>query len=548
MAVIVAARRAAPLVLLFLLSASLLAADASAAAGGKGANLSFVLAAEKTQRKDPLDGLRYYTGGWNISDEHYWASVGFTAAPVFAAAGVWFVVFGIALFLAGCCFCCCPGSGGGGSYSRACLVVSLALLLVATAAAAVGCAVLYDGQGRFHGSTTATVDYVVRQSGDTVANLRSFTGFLETARAVGVGPVTLPAEVKGTIDDVVRKVGAAADVLAARTSSNAAKIRVALETVRKVLIVVAAAMLLLAFLGLVFSLCGLESIIYVLVFFGWILVAGTFVLCGTFLLLHKKRMFACHVCSVVGDTCVAMGEWVAQPKAHTALDDILPCVDTAAATEALDRSKEVNYQLVAVLNMALANVSNLDVPPQAPPPLNYNQSGPPVPLLCNPYTPDLRDRACAPGEVTLDAAQQAWQGYVCRTSVDAKSGADVCATPGRVTPSMYVQMAGAANVSYGLYHYGPVLVALADCTFVRETFRSIGEDNCPGLRRYSGQVFRGLLAAAAGVLLAVLLWVVHSRERRRRSEAKELLLLASSPYKFPVEERAFLKSPATQYM
>lgn len=90
---------------------------------------------------------------------------------------------------------------------------------------------LYDGQGRFDGSTAATVDYVVRQSGDTVANLRTFTGFLETAKAAGVGPVTLSAEVKVRIDDVVRKVGAAADVLAARTSSNAAKIRAALDTV-----------------------------------------------------------------------------------------------------------------------------------------------------------------------------------------------------------------------------------------------------------------------------------------------------------------------------
>nr|CAB3445864.1 unnamed protein product [Digitaria exilis] len=517
---VVAARRGVPLALLFLVAASLVAADASAAAAGPAAavNLSFVLAAEKTRRKDPLDGMRYYSGGWNISDEHYWASVGFTAAPVFAAAAVWFVVFGIALFLAGCCFCCCP-SGGGTSYSRACLVLSLVLLLVATAAAAVGCAVLYDGQGRFHGSTTATVDYVARQSGDTVANLRSFTGFMDTAKAAGVGPVTLPEDVKGRIDDVVRKVGAAADVLAARTSSNAAKIRAALDTVRKLLIVVAAAMLLLAFLGLVFSLCGLESIIYV----------------------------------VVGDTCEAMGEWVAHPQAHTALDDILPCVDTAAATEALDRSKEVNYKLVAILNGALANVTNRDdLPPQTPPPLNYNQSGPPVPLLCNPYTSDLHDRPCAPGEVIADAAAQTWQGHVCQsTTIDATSAAEVCTSPGRVTPSMYTQLAGAANVSYGLYHYGPVLVELADCTFVRETFRSIGDDHCPGLRRYSGQVFRGLLAAGVGVVMAVLLWVVHARERRRRSEAREELMMmamASSPYKYPVEERAFLKSPARQYM
>jgi hypothetical protein len=138
--------------------------------------------------------------------------------------------------------------------------------------------VLYDGQGRFHGTTGATVEYVVRQSSDTVSNLRGFTGFLQTAKAAGVGPLTLPVDVKGRIDDVVRKVSAASDELAARTSSNAARIRAVLETVyvtfslslftyhvvpynkiyilllfhcrRKVLIVVAAALLILASLGL----------------------------------------------------------------------------------------------------------------------------------------------------------------------------------------------------------------------------------------------------------------------------------------------------------
>jgi hypothetical protein len=46
----------------------------SPAAAAAGTNSSaFVLAAEQTHRKDPLDGFRYYTGGWNISDEHYWA-------------------------------------------------------------------------------------------------------------------------------------------------------------------------------------------------------------------------------------------------------------------------------------------------------------------------------------------------------------------------------------------------------------------------------------------------------------------------------------------
>jgi hypothetical protein len=255
--------------------------------------------------------------------------------------------------------------------------------------------------------------------------------------------------------------------------------------------------------------------------------------------------------SVVGDTCEAMGEWVRHPQEHTALDDILPCVDTAAATEALSRGKEVNYRLVAVLNGVISNVSNADFPPGAlpSPPLNYNQSGPPVPLLCNPYTPDLRDRACAPGEVIgPDAARQAWGTHMCKT----EGSGQVCATTGRVTPSMLGQMVGAANVSYGLSRYGPVLTDLADCTFVRRAFQAVGKDHCPGLGMYSEQVYRGLLAVAVAVLLSVLLWVLHSRERRKRSDAREMELVAPAPpmyrHGYPVEEKALLYSPRRPYM
>lgn len=502
-----------------------------ASAAVSNTNASFALAAAQTRRKDPLNGLRYYTGGWNISDRHYLASVGFSAAPVFVAAAVWFVVFAVAAFIA-CCCRCCRGGNGDYSYSRVAFVVSLVLLLLFTAAAIIGCAVLYDGQGKFHGSTTATLDYVVSQSDDAVASLRNFTGFLETAKAAGVDRISLSPDLKGKIDEVVAKVNASSDELAARTSSNSHKIRTALETIRKILIVAAAVMLVLAFLGLVFSLSGLQSLVYILVYLGWILVTATFILCGTFLLLHN----------VVGDTCVAMDEWVLHPQDHTALDDILPCVNAAATSEALRRSKEVNYQLVAVLNGVISNVSNANVPPQVGPPIYYNQSGPPVPLLCNPYHLDLTDRSCATGEVAAGKAQQVWQGFVCR-AVGAP-GSEVCATAGRLTPAMYSQMLVAVNASVGLDHYGPVLADLANCTFVRRAFQSVTENHCPGLTRYSGRVYQALLAVSVAVMAAVVASVAYSRERRRRSETRRFQV---SPYRFPIEEKALLKSPRRPY-
>lgn len=36
-------------------------------------NSSLILAAKRTYRKDPLNNFKRYTGGWNISNRHYWA-------------------------------------------------------------------------------------------------------------------------------------------------------------------------------------------------------------------------------------------------------------------------------------------------------------------------------------------------------------------------------------------------------------------------------------------------------------------------------------------
>lgn len=36
-------------------------------------NSTFILASDRTERRDPLNDFKDYTGGWNISNRHYWA-------------------------------------------------------------------------------------------------------------------------------------------------------------------------------------------------------------------------------------------------------------------------------------------------------------------------------------------------------------------------------------------------------------------------------------------------------------------------------------------
>ena len=219
---------------------------------------------------------------------------------------------------------------------------------------------------------------------------------------------------------------------------------------------------------------------------------------------------------MVGDTCVAMDEWVTHPQDHSALDDILPCVNVATANESMRRSQEVTSQLVALVNNVIVNISNRDFPPGFKP-LWFNQSGPLMPVLCNPFNPDMTHRKCAPGEVTFGTAPDEWKRFECQAA--GAAGSEVCTTVGRVTPPAYNQMTAAASISMGLYEFGPFLMELQDCTFVRETFTSISVNNCPGLERYSRLVYDGLMVMSAALMLSVGLWMVHTRQRRRRARS-----------------------------
>lgn len=262
-----------------------------------------------------------------------------------------------------------------------------------------------------------------------------------------------------------------------------------------------------------------------------------------------------------------MDEWALHPREHTAMDDILPCVDVATTNASLRRSREVTFQLVNVVNQVITNVSNADFPPMLKP-LYYNQSGPLLPPLCNPYDPDLGSRNCTTGELGFNNVSQVrpyelirdptvtiiitdptrttillvqvWRSYVCRVTV--VNGSDICATVGRITPKIYAQMMAAVNVSHGLYQYGPFLAGLADCTFVRQTFRSITLDHCPGLGRYSKQVFIGLAMASAAVMLSMVLWVIYARARWHRKRNKQLLA-RSDHEQLHLQEKYLLGTP-----
>jgi hypothetical protein len=105
----------------------------------------------------------------------------------------------------------------------------------------------------------------------------------------------------------------------------------------------------------------------------------------------------------MADTCVAMDDWLQNPTPHTALSQILPCVDNATAYGSLSTTKDVSFQMSSIVNKFITNVANQNVTVRTRH-NSFNQSGPLVPALCNPYYPDMTNRKCITGEVEFSNA------------------------------------------------------------------------------------------------------------------------------------------------
>ncbi|KAB5538130.1 hypothetical protein DKX38_015663 [Salix brachista] len=441
---------------------------------------TLVLAAKRTDRPDILHGFKRYREGWNITDPHYWASVGFTGAAGFVLAFLW-----------------------------------------------IGCILLCVGQDYFHGEAMNTLKYVVNQSDYTVQTLKNVTEYLSLAKTINIAQLVLPSNVMDDIDKLNVDLNAAADTLTEKTSENAGKI-----------VKLFNAVYVSESLAVSIDYCGCSdaypgsswffavypwtSTCNSYICSEWVVVSGSYLhsLWSFYPSQQVRYRYSVSYMDAISDTCLAMEEWVENPHAASALSSILPCVDQRTTNNTLVQSKEVITDIVNVVNTYIYTFANAN-PSQTD--FNYyNQSGPSMPPLCYPFDSHYQDRQCEPREVSMANASVVWQNYTCMVS---SSG--LCTTVGRVIPDIYRQLVAAVNESYALEYYTPVLLSLQDCKFVRDTFQEITSSHCPPLEHYLKIVNAGLGLISVGVLLCLVLWILYAN----CPLSEEMFAKISSPLK-----------------
>lgn len=99
----------------------------------------------------------------------------------------------------------------------------------------------------------------------------------------------------------------------------------------------------------------------------------------------------------MSDTCIAMDEWIQDPMADSAMGEVLPCFDMAFGEEIKEAGKGVTTNVNDLLNQFITVLANNNTA--------NNQSGPLVPLICDPYKHGDSQESCA-DEVPLKNATE----------------------------------------------------------------------------------------------------------------------------------------------
>lgn len=116
----------------------------------------------------------------------------------------------------------------------------------------------------------------------------------------------------------------------------------------------------------------------------------------------------------------------------------------------------------------------------------------------------------------ISISKQVWKNFTCQVSPLDNYG-----TTGCMAPFLYTQLTTAVNVAYGLYHYGPFLVDLMDCTFVRKMFIDINNNYCPGLGRCTKYIYWGSNVVSVAAVLSLIFWIVYERQLHHRNYIKQ---------------------------
>lgn len=442
----------------------------------------------RTERVDPLDDLKKYKGGYNITNKHYWSSTIFTGKFGYIIAALWIIAGLIyAVILLAATLCCrkkrrtqnkrfpCTRK-----YSLWPVIFGILFTILALVASGVA----LGGSTRFNSRAVTIKNIIIGAANNASGTIYSVT---ESVKAMQSDPqIYAGLDGSNRLNSTLQRLDEEADNIERKALKTTRKLNTGLKILNVVTIATVSvnlfAILALLVLG---PFLRLRRIFHMLIILCWVLTFLFWLYFGLYYFLNKFS----------GDTCAALDEFQLDPGNST-LSSILPCNDQGSAMTAL---RDVGAGIYNAVNQVNANISGLQ------------SSLPGVKYICNPFSgpPDYnyQPQNCSSNTIQIANIPQALKMYTCSN--------ETCNGGEFIPASIYSTVSVYTSSIQNILDAYPGMESLVDCQLVKDAFSKILTKECKPLKKYVHMTWAAFATLSTLMAILLLVWTVHARRESR---------------------------------
>ncbi|XXG62142.1 hypothetical protein AAC387_Pa05g0568 [Persea americana] len=442
----------------------------------EGNNASRNLAA--TVRVDPLDKLRKYRGGYNISNKHYWSSTAFTGKYGYGVAALWLlagVIYAGFLLISLCCANKKWRKLERSTCSKQCYLRPIILGVFFAFLAIIASGVVLGGNSRFHSRARTVRNIIIDTAEDASKAIYNVTGAIKSMQdSAGIQDST------GLLNSTTRRLNRGAADIERQARKNKRWVDKGLKIMYATTTVVVS-LNLIAILALsVSGFLRARRALYLFIILCWFFTVLYWLYFGAYFFIEK---FA-------GDTCTALVQYKEDPLKSSL--SFLPCNDLLSAKPVLLDAKEGIYDFINQIN---ANIS-------ATPILNQVR-------ICNPFSgqPDYNYEPgkCSSNTIQIGDIPTLLERFAC-----SGDGNGTCLQGQFISASNYSTITTVTNSIQNLLNAIPSTERMVDCQMVKDAIDIILFKECKPVKKYIRMVWAAMIVLATMMVFLVLTWTTKA--------------------------------------
>ncbi|KAL1196473.1 hypothetical protein V5N11_023164 [Cardamine amara subsp. amara] len=458
---------------------------------------------ERFKRRDPLNNFRYYNGGFDVRNKHYWAATTFTGIHGYAVAGV--------LILAGICLGLYVALSDKRRHvssrrrrylDRFYLPMFLLLLLfIFLSIAATGIVIAANQNSK---NRTVEMKETIDKAGEDVErNIRTVIVSLTKIQYL-----LLPYDPKTThlLNVTTHRLGKGSRLIHSFLRHNGRSIDLAIKISYVSHLLIASTNLFVLLLAFAPLLLHWHPGFIMVIFLCWILTTLCWVLTGFDFFIH----------TFAKDLCSAFNGFVQNPQNST-LTNLFPCIDPVHSDKTLTEISFMIHNFITELNSKVTESMRSHALTAHP---NTVSSAPGSGLICDPfvgqqlnsYTP----QSCSNGAIPIGEFPNILSRFTCHN----KDQPETCRITGKFIPeAAYLKVYAYSNSAQGMLDILPSLQNLTECLAVKDTLSSIVSNQCEPFRASMYHLWASILALSLVMFVLVLLFLAKAFQEKGNSFA-----------------------------